>query len=189
MNQAEVDFLRDEGLAGAALADALGVPLAELEAFEGRATEKPVSGRTATAQAAREGNAARTASKLRGGRETIRGRDGREMPVPDMRLVETLESFELDSHALERLQVDPVNGKAAPSLARVTLSRGAKILRLAEAMARLQGHDWLLLTEGQRAQWTKLAERAVEALELVERDEVALAEQRRGPKVGHRESR
>lgn len=110
-----------------------------------------------------------------GPRPVPRTAAGRDLFDPQPRLLDVLEEFRVEEEEREMaLASSGKNSRPAPELRRVTLSRGGKILRIAQAMAKLRGHAWWMLTEEQRDGYTRLATFAVEALEAVEEDEVAL---------------
>ena len=77
------------------------------------------------------------------------------------------------------LRVVGANARPAPVLARVQLSRGAKVKRVAVALARIQGHRWSELPPVQRRRFVMLANHAVAAVEIVEDEEVELHALRR----------
>jgi hypothetical protein len=56
----------------------------------------------------------------------------------------------------------------------LVMSRGGKVLRLAEAMLRLQGGDWRKASSSLRRTYVGLSERVMDALELVEDDEALI---------------
>lgn len=88
-------------------------------------------------------------------------------------------AFRDDSGELEdEIGSGGANARPGPVLARVTLSRGAKILRLAQAMCRLRGGHWWDQTTDQRRAFVRLATFSVEALEAVEADEARMARTR-----------
>lgn len=77
--------------------------------------------------------------------------------------------------ALAPEPVDDRPQRPAPVLARVQLSRSAKIERVAKAMAILRGEGgWRLLASAKQRSFLTLAEFAVDAIALVEEQEVEL---------------
>jgi hypothetical protein len=81
---------------------------------------------------------------------------------------------------LEReLATDPRNTKKAPAARPLGMSRGAKLLRLAQAMALLRGCAWWEQPVEKKRQFVTLAGFALDALELVELDEDALKKRRK----------
>lgn len=90
-------------------------------------------------------------------------------------LLSLLDQFDEDEAEIEAMLAGmPGNGRPAIDSKSVILSRGAKIKRVAEAIARLRGLQWWKLELEQKKGFVKLAALTLDALELVESDQARM---------------
>lgn len=127
-------------------------------------------------------NAEEAAARPR--RTTFRTAAGRELLTADgdsdasYRLQAQLRSLGHEERVERSVGTSGRNARPAPSVAGLAMARGAKLLRLAEAMARLRDRLWWELDEAGKHQFATLAGFALDALEVVEREEAHLRSSR-----------